>query len=172
MLYQASSLTDPSNVEDFVDSGSGNPLKLGIHGQAQFWNASLALHCAQAWMDRRQSRDVVGDDVDDRGDENGNSQAFRSGLGVRDFLPPGRGNAAGVRDAWRISESSTASSSASFAVSPRFTLDEDLSPIPPAVPFPLHPSHLAGLRRTFWPGRSQIVKMHSGTSEKTTEGSL
>ena len=145
-LPQPASLTDPYNTEDFVDSGSGNPLKLGIHGQAQFWNASLALHLAQAWMDRRASSVVQG--RLGGGDANGNTLPFQSG---------------DVERVWQSlgSESSTASG-VDLAMSPCFSLDENVGAIPPAAPFPLHPPHLAGLRRTCWPGRSQLIKMHSG----------
>ena len=135
-------MTDPFNPEDFVDSGSGNPLKLGIHGQAQFWNASLALHLAQAWMERREASGLT----TKRGDANRNYLSFQPGDG---------------RDISRLGEASVGSD-LGFSLSPRFTLVENTSPIPPAVPFPLLPSHLAGLRRTFWPGRSQIIKVHSG----------
>jgi len=145
---EPASLTDPYNTEDFVDSGSGNPLKLGIHGQAQFWNASLALHLAQAWMDRRASSVVQG--RLGGGDANGNTLPFQSG---------------DVERVWQSlgSESSTASG-VDLAMSPCFSLDENVGAIPPAAPFPLHPPHLAGLRRTCWPGRSQLIKMHSEMS--------
>jgi len=137
------SLTDPYNTEDFVDSGSGNPLKLGIHGQAQFWNASLALHLAQAWMDRRES----GGAQRMEGDGNQNTLPFQSG-GI------------GQPRSSLGSQSSTASG-ADVSLSPCFSLGENVTPIPLATPFPLLPPHLAGLRRTFWPGRSQVIKIHS-----------
>jgi len=59
------------------------------------------------------------------------------------------------------SECSTASG---MALSPCFSLDEDIGPLRPATPFPLLPPHLAGLRRTVWPGRSQVVKIHADMS--------
>ena len=126
-------------------------MKLGIHGQAQFWNASLALHLAQAWMDRRRQIDAeAGNEANLRGaDENANSLPFRLGHEEK---------------AWRSLGSESSTASGSVALSPHFTLDEDLGPLPPATPFPLHPPHLAGLRRTVWPGRSQIVKIHAGES--------
>ena len=127
-----------------MDSGSGNPLKLGIHGQAQFWNASLALHLAQTWMDKRQ-RAASGSPIRSN-DGNANSQPFRLGHEAK---------------AWR-SVSSESSTTSSVALSPNFTLDENIGPLPPATPFPLLPPHLAGLRRTIWPGRSQIIKIHAG----------
>lgn len=139
---EPASLTDPYNAEDFVDSGSGNPLKLGIHGQAQFWNASLALHLAQAWMDRR----CESSGEEKKGDGNENTMPFQSGDGRRMWQSLGSG-------------SSTASG-ADISMSPCFSLDENVAAIPPAAPFPLHPPHLAGLRRTCWPGRSQLIKMH------------
>jgi len=81
-------------------------------------------------------------------DANANSEPFRLGHEAK---------------AWK-SGSSESSAASSVALSPIFTLDEDIGPLPPATPFPLLPPHLAGLRRTIWPGRSQIIKIHADLS--------
>ena len=143
---QAASWTEDCLLEDMVDSGSGNPLKLGIHGQAQFWNASLALNLAQAWIERRRKRE------DDTGvlstsDVNANTLPFSLGHEIK---------------ARKSGDSESSTTTCGSVTIPFSFDDESFAPLPPATPFPLLPPHLAGLRRTKWPGRSQVVKVHAG----------
>jgi len=132
---------ESTHQEDFVDAGSGNPLKLGIHGHAQFWNASLALNLAQAWIECQQHKSV-----DSESESNNNTQAYVVGSGSLSSC---------------ASDSSLTSDGSFLSDIMTPPLRESNKALPTVTPFPLRPAHLAGLRRTVWPGRSQTIKLHS-----------